>query len=333
MTWKRISSIVTLTAALVAFTVAGCDTKPKPPKAPGGGEVKFIEVDTQDAAEYETVGNMEAARLDYRFRLKVLEAYYEKTGNLDKLRWTRREMKNLEEAQTFEWQGVGVDPPSGESVQSTDERLIVERTIVARQAWKDAVLETYRFYKGRNEDFRAAMVRSIIARFDPIRTYMYFLDAEIPSADLEPTQVVPEADDLYEEAYRLYREGKGFLSTFVTTDYDKQRQALVLFRKLVKEYPRSTKIARSAYFIAEIYKEYFDENVRAVHWYRRAWQWDPDIDQPARFQAATVYDYDLSDDEKAVELYRESMKNDPYRLLNYEHARDRIIELTKKKKR
>jgi tetratricopeptide (TPR) repeat protein len=322
-----------MAAATVLLAAAGCDTKPEPPQAPGGGDVKFIEVDTQDTAEYQTVGEMEAARLNYRFRLKVLEAYYEKTGNLDKLRWTQRELKNLDEAQTFDWKGVVVEPPSGESVGETDERLIVERAILARQAWKDAVLETYRFYKDQGEDFRAAMVRSVVARFDPVRTYMYFLDAEIPPTELEPTEVVPEADALFEDAYRLYREGKGFLHTFITTDYDKQRRALVLFRKLVKEYPRSTKIARAAYFIAEIYKEYFNENVRAVHWYERAWQWDPDIDQPARFQAATVYDYDLANDEKAVELYRESMKHDPYRLLNYEHAQDRIIELTEQNKK
>ncbi|MFP4054689.1 MAG: hypothetical protein ACLFV7_12580 [Phycisphaerae bacterium] len=330
MTWKRRSVALAL-VGLWGLLGAGCDTKPSPPEAPGGRKVKYIEVDASDSAEYRTVTEMEAARLNYHFRLRVLEEYYQRVGNLDKLRWARRELKNLKEAQTFGWKNIEVEPPSGESVAEADERLIVERAIQARQAWKDAVLDALEYYKKTDQEFHARMVRNIIARYDPIRTYMYFLDAEVPGPELRPTEVVSEADEIFQRALKLHKQGKGVLHTFLTTDYDKQREALLLFRELVRRYPTSTKIALAAYYIGDIYKEYFNEHVRAVQWYRRAWQWDPDVPEPARFQAATVYDYHLADPEMAVKLYRASMRDDPYRLLNYEHAQDRIIELTKKK--
>ena len=105
-------------------------------------------------------------------------------------------------------------------------------------------------------------------------------------------------------------------------------KAVVLFRDVIDHYPHSTKIALSAYFIAEIYKEYFNENTRAVKWYERAWQWDKNITEPARFQAATVYDLRLKNPKKAIECYRAAIKDDPWRLANREYAQDRIKALT-----
>ena len=100
------------------------------------------------------------------------------------------------------------------------------------------------------------------------------------------------------------------------------------FTKLIHDYPQSTKIALSAYYIADINKEYFRENTLAVYWYERAWTWDPHITEPARFQAATVYDIHLHDYAKAVECYRLSIKYDPWRLRDPEYAAKRIEELT-----
>jgi hypothetical protein len=97
---------------------------------------------------------------------------------------------------------------------------------------------------------------------------------------------------------------------------------------LVHTYPTSTRIALSAYYIGEIYKEYFDENYRGVLWYERAWQWDPGITQPARFQAAVVYDYRLHHRGKAVELYRLVLQDETFNVTNTLFAERRIEELT-----
>ena len=218
----------------------------------------------------------------------------------------------------------------GEPVTGTDERLLVEYTVAARQQWLGAMDELVQFYSRRSPDsYKAARVQNAISRFDPVRTYMYYGAAEIPGADLRPTSVIPQADTLYDEAYKLYRDGKGITHTFMTTSYDKERQALAKFLELVQKYPNSTKIALSAYFIGEIYKEYFNENLRAVTWYERAWQWDPDISEPARFQAATVYDYRLHQRQKALELYKQVLERERFNKSNVTFSQRRIAELTK----
>ncbi len=112
------------------------------------------------------------------------------------------------------------------------------------------------------------------------------------------------------------------------TNYGKQRKALGMFRELVRRYPNSTRIAESAYYIGDIYKEYFDEDVRAVQWYQRAWEWDPKILKPARFQAAVVYDLLLAQPGKALPLYQAVLKYEQFNGSNVNFATNRIKHLT-----
>ena len=115
------------------------------------------------------------------------------------------------------------------------------------------------------------------------------------------------------------------------TNYRRQRQALLLFRQLVEKYPNSTKIAQSAFYIGEIYREYFRQHIRAVHWYRRAWEWDPNIILPARFRAAVTYDYHLAEYTKALKLYREVVKKETFDWTNVAFANRRIEQLSERK--
>jgi tetratricopeptide (TPR) repeat protein len=295
----------------------------------GGCQEPNIHVDRSDATELEAVSTLLAKRVDYAHRLSVLEAYYRNTGNLDKLRWTRREIRNLQK--TTAAVDIRTDPPieilppEGEAVLDRDERVLIERAVAARREYLAALEDLGQYYTDSGQAEKAQAVDKMQTTFNHARTYMYDL-ASLPAADLTPAVVYAEADELYAEAKRLYEEGKVLLK--LTPDLEKEEQALVKFKQLIADYPNSTKIALSAYFIAEIYKEFFDENILAVHWYKRAWQWDPEIDQPARFQAATVYDMRLDNVPKAVELYRAAIKHDPYRLGNDNFARGRIIELT-----
>jgi tetratricopeptide (TPR) repeat protein len=324
LTWTTIAGIV------VCCLAVGCDAPPGPPRTADGKIVKFLAVPPGEQGELAAATALEVARVNYNYRLEVLRNYYETTvGNMDKRLWTGRELENLARTQAFRWENLPeVISPTGEALADADERLLVEYVIAARKQYTEAVDELAELYESKDQTFKAALVRNMQSRFDPVRTYMYFLAAEIPGPDLQPTEMISGADQIYSEALKLFNDGKGILFTFLTTDYDKQRQALALFRKLIREHPNSTKIALSAYYIAEIYKEYFNENIRAVHWYERAWQWDPNIIEPARFQAATVHDLRLCNYAEAVRCYRLSIKHDPPRLLNYDTALRRIKELT-----
>ena len=103
------------------------------------------------------------------------------------------------------------------------------------------------------------------------------------------------------------------------------------FRQLIDKYPASTKIAQSAYYIADIYKEYFDENLRALAWYERVWQWDKHITLPARSQAAFIYDFRLGRRGKAIALYQEVIKHEQFDRNRVRYAKQRIKELTEAK--
>ncbi|MBS3733682.1 MAG: hypothetical protein KGY99_02020 [Phycisphaerae bacterium] len=320
-----------LTAAiggmLSGAALVGCDWKAGPPRTADWEVPDVLTVPPGNEAERQAVVALERARVNYAYRLEVLETFFHERGNVDRWIWAGRELKNLREAQTFHWEGIPeITPPAGESVEGADAQALVELVVAAREQWREALDELIAFYGSRDPaGYKARRVRNVRERFDPVRTYLYFLDAEIPGPDLKPTEVIPAANTLYDEAVHLHHMGSLIPGV---PDYDKQREALAKFLDLVRTYPTSTKIAMSAYYIAEIYKEYFEEHVRSVHWYKRAWQWDPNITKPVRYYAALMYDLHLHNPAKAVELYRRSIAEDPEDPGRNDAARRRIEELT-----
>ncbi len=322
----------TILVSVATILATGCNRKSRAPKNDQGDRVKVVTLSQDRPEELEHVTSLETARVNYRYRVQVLQAYYENVGNMDKFLWTEREMKNLDTTMTFAWAGLPeIMPPKGETVVEVDEQVLVEYVVAARTKYTTTAETLRAFYGDSDETFIASLIANMQDRLDPIYVYMYFLSAEIPPADLKPTAVIPEADLEYKAALKLHKQGKGLLRMAMTTDYDKQRLALVKFRNVVEKYPTSNKIPLTAYYIGEIYKEYFNENIRAVGWYQRAWQWDPNIEKPARFQAAVVQDLRLHDYGKAVELYREVIRHEQFNASHVSHAHNRIGELTGRK--
>jgi len=315
-------------ALMLAAMLAGCDVPVPPAATADGRQVKYIVVDPRDPAEVAGVRGLQAARVDYTQALNVLRAHYERVGAFDKQVWAANEIKNLAEARTWRYEGLTPPPaPAGQDVEDASEAALVEAVLGARNAWKDALAALADHYRADGENFRLALIRNAQKRFDPVRAYDYYLHVEVPPANLKPTEFFQEAEDLFTEALKIHKAGKPLP---LLTDYNKQRRALRMFLELVRRYPRSTRIAESAYYIGDIYKEYFDEDVRAVRWYERAWQWDPKVLKPARFQAAVVYDLRLAQPGKALPLYREVIKHEQFNATNVRFARNRIKDLTGK---
>ena len=319
-----------LFATVMTCNLVGCDRPPSPPSTANNKVPSNLTVVPGDQGELAAVTKAETARVNYRYRLTVLQAYYVQTGNMDKAAWAERETENLDDAQTFQWSGIPeIIPPKGESLAGVDEHLLVEYVLGARTAYLNGMRALLTYYRGATGDtYKAQRVSNVLERFDPVRTYKYFLDAEMPPANLRPVQVIPEANAMFEQALGLHRQGKGLIPG-LGTSYSKQRQALLLFVNLVNKYPQSTKIPEAAFYIGEIYKEYFQENIRAVAWYLRAVQWDPNITKPARFQAAVISDYRLYNKAQAVELYRQVIQHEQFNSSNVRFAHDRIRELTR----
>ncbi|MFB3892817.1 MAG: tol-pal system YbgF family protein [Phycisphaerae bacterium] len=307
--------------------IPGVNLRPGPTKTSGGEEIK--ELNTGPGPEiYAAIKAAEEARVNYRYRLTILQSYYTRVGNMEKLGWANDELRNLNTAQWFTWKGLEYIPAPAEDVSNADEVLLVDYVVTARKAWIDAMGKVAALYDANTLTRQAEAVRTAVRRLEPEHCFTYFTSADIPPETLRPTQSSPEANALYDKAFKLYKEGHWFLIPGAFTRYDKEREALNLFRKLIHDHPDSDKIALSAYRIGEIEKEYFHNYTLAVRWYERAWQWDPKIDQPARFEAGVVYDMHLQDRENAVRCFRLCLKYDPYRVGNFEHARSKIKEYT-----
>lgn len=310
----------------LVLAAVGCDRLPSPPRDSDGKRVSHLSYASSDPAETQLALKLEADRANYAYRLRVLEGYYDRGGNLDKLRWARTEAKALSNAWTFVVSGVGqVEPPAGESVANVDERSIAEYAHTARRQYEASLAAVIDYYETSNNEFRAALFRNVRDRFRPFYKYGYFKEAEVPGPELRPSAAIPAADELFAKAYRLYDQGK-ILPAVV--DYNKEAQAVELFKQLVYTHQTSDKIAQAAFYIGEIYKEYFNQDVRALWWYERAWQWDPTITLPARFQAATIYDYRLERDAEALELYRQAVIHEQFNSSNVGWAQRRINDMT-----
>ena len=323
---KNMFPVATLIGALVFVSTAGCGMRPRPPMTRDRKTPDVLYINAKDDGEQAAATAMETARVKYKYRLEVLRSCLLEKGYLDEYNWAGTEIKNLQKATTFRWGNLpSGTPPQGEAFALTDAPSLVEDAIAARNAYLAAVEELARFYESKDpRSYKARRVRNTQARFFTEQTYSYFIEAEVPGPELRPAELIPEAEQLYKQAMKLHKWGQ--LGPGIT-NYRKQREALRLLLRLVREHPTSTKISLSAFYIATIYKEYFREYVLAVQWYERAWQWDPTVPEAARFEAAVVYDVALQDYTKAAELYRESLLNDPPRLGNADFAKRRIQEL------
>lgn len=323
------ASAVLLAAMCLSIAgLAGCDAKPAPPRMGLFGRVKTVEINPQNTAEYQAVMAMEHSRAIYEARLIALHSYYRNVGHIHKIIWAYKELENMRDAKPFTWQGATI-PPAVDTPAPPDatEGVLAERLVQARLAYQQEVAELASYYERSGQALKVKVIRNMQDRLDPIRTYMYIDSAEYPPLALRPRNSIPQADALFQQAVRQFRAGKGLLNIAITTNYTKQREALRLFQELIRKYPTSSKIAMSAYYVADIYKEYFDEDLRAVNWYERAYTWLPTINEPARFQAATVYDLRLNDKLKAIELYQAAIDHEQFNRSNVKFALDRIPEL------
>lgn len=326
MDMKRISRVIV--ALLAGTMLAGCNLPPDTPTMPGGQKLTAMESGAaNDPVLFQAIKDAESARVNYKYRVQILQGFYNRIGNFDKHKDATLELKNIDRAQYFKWVGLEVSEPGAPvNVSTVDEASLVEAVVGTRRQWTADLAKVRDLYTAKGLTHQAKTVQIVIDRLDPVDLPVYLLSAELPPPTLKPTDVIPQADQMYKEANGLFWQGKGLIPG-VATSYTKERRALILFKDLVQKYPTSNKIALSAYYIADIYKEYFNKDVLALAWYQRAWEWDPAVPEPARFQAAAVCER-LRDFPRAVECYRASIQHDPSRPANAAFARKRIKDLT-----
>lgn len=199
---------------------------------------------------------------------------------------------------------VGSANPAGSSLPSSPGRTndieFVERVLVARRDYQKA-LENLRLHYIQAGDLeRTKWAEDELRQYHRIPKYAYRLELDVPPPNLSGNVNVTEANKLFVRAMQYKDKGWG-------TDYiDNQRRAEILFQELLTKYPQSDKISDTAFMLGDIYEsKAYKHYRRAAQYYERCFQWNPRTQMEARIRAARIYDKQINERARAIELYRD----------------------------
>ena len=222
--------------------------------------------------------------------------------------------------------GFSADPPKPSPTPNGDGPL-VERVIAARKEYHKAMAALYEQYRGTGDRERAKWVEEEIKAFHLTSKPSYRLDIQdVPPKDLKPEENIKEANDLYQLSMTYKNKGSGNEYTL------NQRRAEIVLQEIIQKYRTSDKLADVAYELGELYEsKAFRQFDRAAAYYERAFQWRKGTRTDARLRAARLYDKQLGERTKAIEMYREVIAHDtdPERL---KEADKRLAELLSTRK-
>ena len=215
----------------------------------------------------------------------------------------------------------------GATAASADIEL-VERLLAARREYESA-LEALRLqYHAIGDVERERWAQEELFQFNRIVKQAYRLELDVPPPTLQATVNIPAANELYRQAMVYKEKWSPFRSE---ENMDNQRRAEVLLQQLLTAYPQSDRIGDSAYQLGDIYDRSFKQYRRAATYFERCFQWNPNTRLDARLRAARLYDKQLQERARALELYKDVTitETDTKRM---DEAKARIAELSTAKR-
>jgi hypothetical protein len=212
-------------------------------------------------------------------------------------------------------------PPAASDVE------LVERCIAARKEYENSLRALYEYYHRVADKQRSQWTEQELMAYHLMFKPSYNLDVkDVPPPTLEAKTNIREANELYRSAMEY--KGHGFGNDFVLN----QRRAEVLLREILEKYSSSDKISDVAYQLGDVYESRaFKQYDRAARYFERSFQWKKGTSTDARLRAATLYDKQLNDRSKAIELYRDEIAHDTD-AERIKQAEKRLSELVGQKK-
>src|ERR1700722_14754219 len=196
-------------------------------------------------------------------------------------------------------------PTESAGPPATSDVELVERCIAARKEYENSLRALYEHYHRIADKQRSQWTEQELMGYHLIFKPSYNLDVkDVPPATLEAKVNIREANEMYRSA--MDYKGRGFGSDYTLN----QRRAEVLLREILEKYSNSDKISDVAYQLGDIYES------KAFKQYDRA---------------ATLYDKQLNDRSKAIELYRDEIAHDTD-TERIKQAEKRLSELVGQKK-
>lgn len=188
---------------------------------------------------------------------------------------------------------------------------LVERLLIARRDYQKTLEMLRNHYLKAEDPERAKWAEDELIHFHRIPKHAYKLELDVPPPTLKPSVNIPEANKLYTQAMKYKGHGWG-------NDYiDNQRRAEILFQQILTQYPQSNKISDVAFQLGDIYEsKAYRQYRRSASYYERCFQWNPTTHFDARMRAARIYDRQLHQRDRAIELYRDikTHETDPKRI-------------------
>jgi tetratricopeptide (TPR) repeat protein len=201
------------------------------------------------------------------------------------------------------WPGIA-RPAPGQPNGAGDINM-VKRVMAARREYQQALEQLLAYYDSTNDTERRKWAEIELLHFHRSPQPAYIIDLDVAGPGLRPEQNVPAANDLYRRAVTY--KGRGFGSEY----QDNLIRAELLLQQLLNRYPASNKCSDAAYQLGEIYENRKPPQYRrAAVYFERCVQWSPTTQFDARIRAARLYDRQLSDRAKAVELYKAVMAHE-----------------------
>jgi tetratricopeptide (TPR) repeat protein len=208
-----------------------------------------------------------------------------------------------------------------------DETELVEAVLKVRKEYQAKIAALYEHYMKVGDTERAKWAEDELKSYHLMAKPSYRLDiADVPPATLEAKVNVKEANDLYKLAMQYKGKGSGQEYTL------NQRRAEILLQEILQKYPNCDKIADVAYELGDLYEgKSFRQYARAAAYFERSCQWRKGTRTDARLRAALLYDKQLNERSKAIEMYREVVTNDTEQG-RVNQAQKRLAELTSTRK-
>jgi hypothetical protein len=213
-------------------------------------------------------------------------------------------------------------PPARAPGAPASDVEFVERILAARRDYQVALEELRRHYLSVGDLERARWAEEELVQFHRISKHAYRLELDVPPPTLQAQHNINEANELYMRA--MSYKDKGWRTDYI----DNQRRAEILLQQLLSSYPQSDKIDDAAYQLGDIYESSaYKQYRRSAQYFERCFQWNPNTQFDARLRAARLYDKQLSERSRALELYREVATHevDPKRRAE---AQKRLTELS-----
>jgi TolA-binding protein len=198
-----------------------------------------------------------------------------------------------------------IPPPASSPAAATDTQL-VERCLTARKEYESSLKALYEHYAKVGDKQRLAWAERELMAYHMMWKPSYNLDVkDVPPPTLEARVNVKEANDLYRAAIEY--KGKGFGDDYVLN----MRRAELLLREILEKHPNSDKIGDVAYQLGEVYESRaYKQYDRSAKYYERSTQWVKGNRTDARLRAAVLYDKQLNERTKAIEMYRSVIDHD-----------------------